>query len=101
MTTKMSNYPTTYHPYIAEYMYMVESEQIRSCQEQKLLMKYIRKVLERDDIYFNAKAAEDSVSIPAKYFPFELFPWQKFLNALMYGVRFKKDDRIVFDEILI
>ncbi|MDA2567539.1 terminase large subunit, partial [Bacillus cereus] len=97
----MSNHTNMYHPYIAEYMYMVESGQIRSCQEQKLLMKYIRKVLERDDIYFNAKAAEDSVSIPAKYFPFELFPWQKFLNALMYGVRFKKDDRIVFDEILI
>ncbi|MEK4858445.1 terminase TerL endonuclease subunit [Bacillus sp. CH_70] len=99
--TMMSKQSATYHPYIDEYMSMVESGRIKSCKEQKLLMKYVRKILSRDDIYFNAKAAEDSINVPAKYFPFELFLWQKFLNALMYGVRFKKDDRIVFDEVLI
>lgn len=67
----MSKQSATYHPYIDEYMSMVESGQIKSCKEQKLLMKYVRKILSRDDIYFNAKAAEDSINVPAKYFPFD------------------------------
>lgn len=89
-----------YHPYIDEYMIMVENGEIQSCEEQKLLMVYVRSVLDREDVVINADMIEKSVDVPAKYFPFELFAWQKFLNALMYGVRYT-DGRLVWNEILI
>ena len=38
-----SNLPYKYHPYISEYMYSVESGEIRSCKEQKQLMALVRK----------------------------------------------------------
>ena len=89
-----------YHPYIDEYMSMVENGEIESCEEQKLLMVYVRSELDREDVVINADMIEKSVDVPAKYFPFELFAWQKFLNALMYGVRYT-DGRLVWNEILI
>ena len=89
-----------YHPYIDEYMSMVENGKIESCEEQKLLTVYVRSVLDREDVVINADMIEKSVDVPAKYFPFELFAWQKFLNALMYGVRYT-DGRLVWNEILI
>lgn len=89
-----------YHPYIDEYMSMVENGEIESCEEQKLLIVYVRSELDREDVVINADMIEKSVDVPAKYFPFELFAWQKFLNALMYGVRYT-DGRLVWNEILI
>ena len=89
-----------YHPYIDEYMSMVENGEIESCEEQKLLVAYVRSELDREDVVINADMIEKSVDVPAKYFPFELFAWQKFLNALMYGVRYT-DGRLVWNEILI
>ncbi|GGJ51074.1 terminase [Virgibacillus kapii] len=98
MTKTLKKYE--YHPYIDEYMRMVEQEEIESCNEQKLLMKYVRSVLDRDDVVLNFTDIEKSVNVPASYFPFQLFPWQKFLNALMYGVRYT-DGRLVWNKILL
>ncbi|WP_373285950.1 terminase TerL endonuclease subunit [Pontibacillus salipaludis] len=98
---KMKNTKTyNYHPYINEYMRMVEQGEIESCKEQKQLMKYVRSVLDRDDVVINDEDIEKSVNVPGKYFDITLFDWQKFLNALMYGVRYD-DGRLVWDEILI
>lgn len=96
MTTKTYNY----HPYINEYMRMVEQGEIESCKEQKQLMEYVRNTLDRDDVEVDADSIEKSVEKPAKYFPFELYAWQRFLNALMFGVRYT-DGRLVWNEILI
>nr|WP_244943840.1 terminase TerL endonuclease subunit [Siminovitchia fortis] len=98
MTAALKRYE--YHPYIDEYMRMVEQGEIETCQEQKLLMKYVRSVLDRPDVIIHADDIEKSVEVPAKYFPFELFPWQKFLNALMFGVRYD-DGRLVWNKILM
>ncbi|GIN86968.1 terminase [Heyndrickxia sporothermodurans] len=89
-----------YHPYIDEYIRMVEQGEIETCKEQKLLVAYVKKALDRDDVVIHEDDIEKSVDVPAKYFPFGLFPWQKFLNALMFGVRFD-DGRLVWTEILI
>src|SRR5699024_9368619 len=89
-----------YHPYIDDYMRMVEQGEIESCKEQKLLMKYVRSILDRDDVIIDEDAINKSVEKHAPYFPFDLFPLQKFLNALMLGVRYT-DNRLVWTEIFI
>ncbi|UOE96067.1 terminase TerL endonuclease subunit [Alkalihalobacillus sp. LMS39] len=89
-----------YHPYIDEYMYMVESGKIQACKEQKLLMDFLRWKLDQPEVVIDAEAIEKSVEVPADYFPFELFVWQKFCNAFIFGVRYK-DGRLMFNRFLI
>ncbi|WLR44472.1 terminase large subunit (plasmid) [Bacillus carboniphilus] len=88
-----------YHPYIDEYMRMVEENEIRSCKEQKQLMKFLRWKLDQPNVIIDAEAIERSVNIPAPYFPYKLFAWQKFCNAFIFGVRYD-DGSLVFDRYL-
>ena len=89
-----------YHPYIDEYMRMVEQGEIEACKEQKQLMKFLRWKLEQPNVVIDSEAIEKSVEVPAKYFPFQLYPWQKFINAFIFGVRYS-DGRLVFDRFFI
>lgn len=91
----------TYDPYIDRYMRMVETGEIVSCKEQKLLMKFLRKKLTDPNIVINHEIIEKSINVPAKYFPFELLEWEKFINAFIYGVRYKDSGNLVFDRFLI
>lgn len=84
------------HEYIEEYFHLVESGVLPACKEQYQLIAYVRKVLSRNDVYIKAKIVEDSVEIPGRYFPYSLYPWQKFVNVFIFGVRWKKDDSLVF-----
>jgi phage terminase large subunit-like protein len=89
-----------FHPYIDEYMRMVENEEIQACAEQKALMKFLRWKLSQPNVIIDAEAIEKSVEIPAKYFPFNLFAWQRFCNAFIFGVRYD-DGRLMFNRYLI
>lgn len=79
---------------------MVEQGEIESCEEQKELMAYLRWKLDDPDVVIDAEAIENSVSKPEPYFPFSLFPWQKFCNAFIYGVRYKNGE-LMFNRFLI
>ncbi|NUK31037.1 terminase large subunit [Parageobacillus sp. VR-IP] len=96
----MSSKTYKYHPYIDEYMRMVEQGEIEACKEQKQLMEFLRWKLDQPNVVIDHEAIEKSVEIPAKYFPFKLFPWQKFINAFIYGVRYD-DGRLMFDRFFI
>ena len=85
-----------YHPYIDDYMRMVENGEIQACKEQKQLMEFLRWKLDQPNVVIDTEAIEKSVSVPAPYFPFELFFWQKFCNAFIFGVRYD-DGRLMFD----
>ncbi|MCQ6531084.1 terminase TerL endonuclease subunit [Bacillus mycoides] len=90
-----------YHPYIDEYIEMVESGKIRACKEQHQLIALVRKTLLDPNVYIDTQAIEDSVAIPKPYFPFELFPWQKFIHACVFGIRYKDTGRLVWNQILV
>lgn len=94
---------TTYnsHPFIDEYIELIESGKIPACREQFQLIDYIKNVLKRDDVYINSEMVDNSVGIPGRYFPFKLFPWQKFVNVFVYGLRWKKDDTLVFNRYFL
>ena len=61
LMTMTSRFPTTYqyHPYIDEYMRMVENGEIQSCKEQKLLMKFLRWKLDQPGVVIDSEAIEN------------------------------------------
>lgn len=99
--TQKSNLLYKYHPYIDEYIHSVESGIVRTCKEQKQLVALVKKTLDDLNVYIDEKAIEDSVKVPEPYFPFKLYAWQRFVNACVYGVRYKDNDRLVWNQILI
>lgn len=79
---------------------MVDEGEIETCKEQKELMEFLRWKLDQSNVVIDAEAIEKSISVPEKYFPFKLFPWQKFINAFIYGVRYD-DGQLMFNKFLI
>ena len=66
---------------IQEYIDIVESGEYRVCIPQLLLMKLVRKTFENESIYVDEEQLEKYLGLQ-KYFPYELFPWEKFVFAL-------------------
>lgn len=66
---------------VLEYLELVESGPWRVCDEQKALASHIRRSFEAEDIYVDRKQLDHYLSLE-KYFPFQLFPWEKLLTAL-------------------
>lgn len=90
------------YKYIKNYFDAIDSGKIKVCEDQILLKKYLtERVLNRDDIYINERMVEDSIEVPKKYFPFELFLWQEFAQVFIYGLRWKADDTLVFDTYFV
>lgn len=89
------------YKHIENWFKAIEEGTIKVCKEQLLLKNYLEeRVFTREDIYFDKQMVEDSINIPAQYFPFELIPWEKFLQCFIYGVRWKKDKTLVFNRYL-
>lgn len=68
-------------PEVLEYIELVESDSPRACPEQHALVAHIRKCFETEDLTVNLSQLEKYMGLQ-KYFPFDLFPWQKFLIGL-------------------
>lgn len=66
---------------VQEYIDIVENEVYKSCEEQKLLVSYVKKCFETEDIYIDEQQLKHYLGL-SKYLPFKLFPWQKFVLAL-------------------
>ncbi|MBC1247340.1 terminase TerL endonuclease subunit [Listeria booriae] len=90
-----------YHPYIDAYFKYIRIGQLKVCKEQKKLVRMIKHKLDNPNVMIDHEAIEDSVNIPAPYFSFTLYPWQKFVNACIFGVRYKDTGRLVWNQILI
>ena len=68
-------------PEVLEYIELVESDSPRACPEQHALAQHIRKCFETEDLTVDLVQLEKYMGLQ-KYFPFKLFPWQKFVIAL-------------------
>lgn len=66
---------------VEEYLELVESGNPRQCPEQIALAAYVRKVFREEPLIVESERLEKYLSL-ARYFPFELYPWEKFLVAL-------------------
>lgn len=66
---------------ISEYLELVEHGAYRVCDEQKALAAHVRKCFDENDIFVDEKQLGNYLRLE-KYFPFQLFPWEKFLTAI-------------------
>lgn len=66
---------------ITEYMELVERDEPRACPEQHALVALVRRCFDREPLYIDKIRMGKYFSLQ-KYFPFRLFPWEKFLIAL-------------------
>lgn len=66
---------------VEEYLQLVESDKPRACPEQHALAAYIRRVFQEEQLIIEEDRLAKYLSLD-KYFPFDLFPWEKFIIAL-------------------
>lgn len=77
-------------PQITEYLRLVESGKVRSCERQKKFCGYVRGVFANEELVIDTDRIE-RYSGYLKYFPFDkLFPWEWCLFVLFTCV-FRKD----------
>ena len=68
-------------PVVEIYLEMIERDRPRASPEQHALAAYIRRVFARETLIIEIERLEKYLSLE-KYFPFELYPWERFLVAL-------------------
>lgn len=66
---------------IQEYIDLVENGVIQACNEQRQLIKHVKRVLATEQITIDCVRLEKYMSYQ-QYFPYDLFPWEKFVFAL-------------------
>lgn len=66
---------------IDDYINLVKNGKYRVCREQIQLIKFVENVFENEEIYVDEEQLEKYLSLQ-KYFPYELFAWEKFCFAL-------------------
>lgn len=85
--------------FLQPYIDLIESGKRKSCNEQKLLIKYVKKVFETEELTVNEIQAEKYLSYQ-QYFPFNLFPWQVFVFVL-HNCVYKKDGTPRWSDLFI
>ena len=66
---------------IQDYIDIVESGMVRTCEEQKLLVDYVKDVFKNETLKYDMTQIEKYLSYQ-KYFPFQLFEWEIFCFVL-------------------
>lgn len=68
-------------PEIQSYIDLVESGKVRTCKDQKALIKHIKWCFAHEKIHVDVEQLINYMGLQ-KYTPFKLFEWQKFVVAL-------------------
>lgn len=66
---------------ITDYLEIVEKRTVPVCKEQIALAAHVRKAFETEALTIDTEKLARFMSL-AKYFPFELYPYEKFMTAL-------------------
>lgn len=88
-----------YNKYIKEYLDIIDNEVFPMCKEQKILSKFIKNIFDNEKLVIDEEKVEKYFSYQ-KYFPFNLFPWEKFLFVL-HNCVFKENGLPRFADLLI
>lgn len=84
---------------IAEYIEQVESGPWKTCREQKALVEHVKKCFEKEDLKVDTELLSKYMKLE-KYFPFDLFPWEKFVFAL-WNCTFTADGKPRWRKVLV
>lgn len=84
---------------ITEYLRLVETGKVRSCERQKKLCAYVRGVFAREELIIDTERIEKYGRL-LEFFPFKrLFPWEWFVLTLFLCV-FRKDGTPRWDKLI-
>lgn len=86
-------------PELQDYIDLVESGAVRTCKEQKKLVKFVRRVFEDENIYVDTDLLARYMGLQ-KYFPYKLVPWEKFVFTL-HNCTFRADGFLRFPDVHI
>ena len=93
--------PYELHPHVLRWIEMVENGEIEACEDQKLLVAYVRKCFDSEDIYTDADLLNKYMRL-TEYFPFErFFEWEAFCIALHLCTFWRSDDRPRWPDLLL
>ena len=84
---------------LCEYLEIVEEGKFNTCKEQKQLARHIRHVFETEELTIDFPRIEKYMSYQV-YFPFALFPWEKFVFVL-HNCVFRKDGQPRWSDLFV
>lgn len=86
--------------YIQDYIRSIRSGEIPASREMHQACDYIEGKLNNPDVFVDTEKTEKAVELIERYFRMKLFPWEKFVLALVHCY-YKSSDTLVFTEYLI
>lgn len=86
--------------YIQDYIRSIRSGETPASREMHQACDYIERKLSNPDVFVDTEKTEKAVELIERYFRMKLFPWEKFVLALVHCY-YKSSDTIVFTEYLI
>lgn len=86
--------------YIQDYIRSIRSGEIPASREMHQACDYIEGKLNNPDVFVDTEKTEKAVELIERYFRMKLFPWEKFVLALIHCY-YKFSDTLVFTEYLI
>lgn len=86
--------------YIQDYIRSIRSGEVPASREMHQACDYIEGKLNNPDVFVDTEKTEKAVELIERYFRMKLFPWEKFVLALIHCY-YKSSDTLVFTEYLI
>ena len=86
--------------YITDYIASIQSGVVPASREMYQACGYIEEKLSNPGVFIDTEKTEKAIELIERYFEIALFPWEKFVLALMHCY-YPADDTLVFDEFLI
>ena len=86
--------------YIQDYIQSIRSGEVPASREMRQACDYIEGKLNNPDVFVDTEKTEKAVELIERYFRMKLFPWEKFVLALVHCY-YRSSDTLVFTEYLI
>ena len=86
--------------YIRDYIQSIRSGEVPASREMHQACDYIEGKLNNPDVFVDTEKTEKAVELIERYFRMKLFPWEKFVLALVHCY-YRSSDTLVFTEYLI
>lgn len=86
--------------YIQDYIRSIRSGEVPASREMHQACDYIEGKLNNPDVFVDTEKTEKAVELIERYFRMKLFPWEKFVIALVHCY-YRSSDTLVFTEYLI
>lgn len=86
--------------YIQDYIRSIRAGEVPASKEMSQVCDYIERKLSGPDVLIDTAKTDKAIELIERYFKMALFPWEKFILALIHCY-YKSTDTLVFSEFFI